>query len=81
LSFWCNEEGTIDIQCTDLTLHPGDNSRILGLNCADITLYVPLSIVVLQVIKYRLKRFVHIYLIEQLYGQDFVTPNNAKVDY
>jgi hypothetical protein len=23
LAFWCNEEGTIDIKCTDLTPHPG----------------------------------------------------------
>jgi len=28
LAFWCNEEGTIDIQCTDLTPHPGQIVKI-----------------------------------------------------
>ena len=28
LSFWCNEEGTIDIECTDWTPHPGQVVKI-----------------------------------------------------
>jgi hypothetical protein len=27
-AFWCNEEGTIDIECTDLTHHPGQIVKI-----------------------------------------------------